>query len=400
MSANATPKVALLVETARGYGRDFLRGVVRYARLHGPWSFYVTPGDFEQALPRMRSWGGTGIIARIETDRVARAILAAGLPTIALGLSEKQLRRGNPLSRLSEVVSDSHGAGGMAAEHLMERGLRHFGFVGVAGRIWSLRRQEGFCARLEASGLEALCFEPGRKGQILEWAREEPLLVEWLLRLPRPVGIMACNDDRGRAVLEACRTAGLRVPEEVAVVGVDNDELLCDLADPPLSSVSLNAEAGGYRAAELLDGLMQGRIRKARRIVVEPLRVVARRSSEVVAIADPDVAGALRYIQEHACEPISVKDVVKALVVSRRALEIRFRKETGRTIHGALIRSRLARAQQLLIETDLPVERVASATGFGRPSYLAQVFREHHGMTPAAFRRQARHTGASPASPR
>ena len=141
-----TPKVALLIETSRGYGRALLRGIVRYSRLHGPWGFYVTPGDFEQVLPRMRSWGGTGIIARIETTEVARAILASGLPTIALDLSEEQLQPGNPLSRLSEVASDSAGAARMAAEHLLERGFRHLRVRRRPdGRVWSDRRQEGFC---------------------------------------------------------------------------------------------------------------------------------------------------------------------------------------------------------------------------------------------------------------
>ena len=157
-----TPKVALLIETSRGYGRALLRGIVRYSRLNGPWGFYVTPGDFEQVLPRMRSWGGTGIIARIETPEVARAILASGLPTIALDLSEDQLRLDHRLARLSEVASDSHGAARMAAEHLLERGLRHYAFVGVRGRVWSDRREEGFCARVREAGHEPHVYKPPR----------------------------------------------------------------------------------------------------------------------------------------------------------------------------------------------------------------------------------------------
>ena len=147
------PKVALLVETSLGYGRAFLRGVIRYARLHGPWAFYLQPGDLRQLLPKMEEWGGTGIIARIETPEVAKAVLAARLPTIALDLNRKQLAPNNPLSRLSEVRPDSHKAGGMAAEHLMERGFRHFGFVGTWGdMLWSIRRSEGFAKRLDESG--------------------------------------------------------------------------------------------------------------------------------------------------------------------------------------------------------------------------------------------------------
>jgi LacI family transcriptional regulator len=390
------PKVALLVETSRGYGRGLLRGVMRYARLHGPWGFYVTPGDFVQAMPRMRSWGGTGIIARIETPAVARAILASGLPTIALGLSDEQLRPDSPLSRLSEVVSDSRGAGRMAAEHLIERGFRHYAYVGAAGRVWSGRRQEGFAARVREAGFEPRVYGVHRSRRAASWEREQPVLVGWLAALPRPVGVMACDDDRGREVLEACRDAGLRVPEEVAVVGVDDDELLCELADPPLSSVALNAEAGGYRAAALLDRMMRGQPCGPRRLLVEPTHVVARRSTDIVALDDPEVAAAVHFIQDHATEPIGVSDVVDAVMISRRALELRFRRVIGRTLHAEIHRVRLERAGRLLVETDLPVARVAEAAGFGRASYLAQAFRQAFGATPARYRRRMR-GGASEA---
>ncbi len=394
------PKVALLIETSRGYGRALLRGIVRYARLHGPWGFHVTPGDFSQVLPRMRSWGGTGIIARIETPEVARAILDSGLPAIALDLSEVQLRRGHPLSRLSELASDSPGAARLAAEHLLDRGLRHYAFVGTAGRVWSDRRRAGFCKHVRAAGFTAHVYDPPGTMPDRGWEREQPGLERWLRSLPRPVGLMASSDDRGREVLEACRGAGLRVPEEVAVVGVDNDELLCELADPPLSSVALNAEAGGYRLAAVLDGLMRAAARgqpaprRPQRLLVEPLQVVTRRSTDIVALDDSEVAAALHFLHDHAGEPIDVGDLVAHLSLSRRALEIRFRRAIGRTIHEELERMRLERARRLLLESDLPVLRVASASGFASPSYLAQVFRRRFGVTPARYRREGRTPGA------
>jgi LacI family transcriptional regulator len=385
----AMPKVALLVETARGYGRALLRGVVRYARLHGPWGFYVTPGDFAQVLPQMQRWGGTGIIARIQTPRVARAILASGLPTVALDLSEDQLCPENPLSRLSEVASDSRGAARLAAEHLVDRGFRHYAFVGIAGRIWSQRRQYSFCQCIRRAGFEPHVYVPPRRLRDRLWENEQGFLAEWLQRLPRPIGVMACNDDRGRAVLEACRAAGIRVPEEMAVIGVDNDELLCEVGDPPLSSVALNAEAGGYRVAALLDRMMRGRPRTPARLKVEPLRVVTRRSTDIVALDDPVVAAALHYIHDHAGQPIDIGDVVDRLLVSRRALEIRFKTVTGRTLLSELRRIRLERARRLLLETDLSLSRVAAAAGYSSESYLAQVFHQELGQTPARYRRQA-----------
>jgi LacI family transcriptional regulator len=385
-----TPKVALLIETARGYGRQMLRGIVRYARLHGPWGFYVTPGDFEQALPKMQQWGGTGIIARIETPKIAKAILESGLPTIALDLSEKQLEPEHPLSRLSEVASDSFRAAEMAAEHLLERGFRHFAFVGVAGRVWSQRREASFCQSVSAAGFDPQVYRPPRAGRDRVWEREQPVLADWLLHLPKPAGVMACNDDRGREVLEACRSSGIRVPEELAVVGVDNDELLCDLADPPLSSVVLNAEGVGYRAAALLDRMMRRRWRKPRRLVAEPLYVVTRRSTDMVAIDDPEVAAALGFIHDHAAEPIGVEDVVHHLAISRRNIEIRFQRIVGRTLHAELQRVRLERARRFLLETDVPVPKIAESVGYRTPSYFIQVFRAEHDMTPAKYRRHLR----------
>ena len=187
-------------------GGRFLRGVVRYARLHGPWAFYIVPGDLRQMLPRMEEWGGTGIIVRIETPQVAKAILASGLPAIALDLHGEQLAPDNPLSRLSEVCPDSRKAGRMAAEHLMHHGFRHYAFVGVWGdATWSTRREEGFVQRLQEDNLPSQVFPLPRSARNRRWGHEQTILGEWLSELPKPLGVMACDDDRGRQVLEACR---------------------------------------------------------------------------------------------------------------------------------------------------------------------------------------------------
>lgn len=390
MPRSSIPRIALLIETARGYGRQLLRGIVRYARLHGPWSFYMTPGDFEQAVPRMREWGGTGIIARVETPKVAEAILNARVPTIALDLSEDQLRPESPLSQLSEMSSDSHQAACMAAEHLLERKFHHYAFVGMAGRVWSSRREAAFIASITAAGFDPHVYSWPTRGRGKDWEREQVILADWLARLPKPIGLMACNDDRGRQVLEACRAAAIRVPEDIAVIGVDNDELLCDLADPPLSSVALNAEQGGYRAAALLDKMIHGRMRKPCRLVVEPLHVVTRRSTDIIALDDSEVSAALRFIHLNTGRPIRVDDVVDHLQLSRRALEIRFRNALGRTIHDEIQRTRLDRARRLLIESDLPIPKVADAAGYGSASYLGQILHQRLGLTPAQYRRQMR----------
>jgi LacI family transcriptional regulator len=380
-------KVALLVETALGYGRGLLRGIARYARLHGPWAFYLTPGDLLQALPKMEEWGGTGIIARVETPEVARAILATGLPVIALDLRQDQLSPDNPLSQISEVCPDSPKAGRMAAEHLLAKGFEQFAFVAAPGDpLWSTRRRDGFIERLAEAGLPCDEYLLPRSPRERQWSREQPRMVRWLQSLPKPVGLMACDDDRGRQVLTACREADLQVPEDVAVIGVDNDEVLCDVSDPPLSSVALDTEKAGYEAAALLDGLMSGRVRAPRRILVPPLFVVERRSTEVVALNDREVAMALRFIHDHAGQPISVKEVARDSQLSRRMLELRFRKAIGRTIHEEIQRVRLERAKRLLIETDLPMSDVAEAAGFAGASYFSKVFHCTMGYPPGDYR--------------
>jgi LacI family transcriptional regulator len=385
-----TPKVALLIETSRGYGRSMLRGIVRYASLYGPWQFYVTPGDFEQALPAMEQWGGTGIIARIETARVARAIIQTGLPTIALDISQNVPLDALAGARMSEIASDSFNAAVMAAEHLLEIGMRNFAFVGEPTRKWSHNREIGFIHRLEQAGYKPTIYEPPKKKTELHWEREQQHLSEWISSLPKPIGVMACNDDRGLQVLEACRAASVIVPLEVAVVGVDNDELLCELASPPLSSVALNAEAGGYRAAELLDKLMKGQVRQPERLVVEPLYVVQRRSTESSAVDDPDIATALNTIHAFATKPITIDEIVDQLSVSRRMFEIRFRKAVGRTPHQELRRVRLLRAQQMLLETDNSIADIALAAGFCSPAHLAHAFQKDLQKTPAQYRREHR----------
>ena len=384
------PRVALLIETARGYGRQLLRGIVRYARLHGPWSFYITPGDFEQALPEMQQWGGTGIIARITTPELARAILESGLPTIGLDLSATEMGLRRAQSRFGEIHPDPVRAANLAADHLFERGFRRFAFVGLTGRIWSTQRQEAFTSRIRREGCDCSVYEPRRGARNREWGREQEIMAGWLLTLPKPIGLYACNDDRGRQVLEAALAAGVQVPDEVAVIGMDNDELLCELCDPPLSSVALNAERAGYEAAAMLDQMMKGRLVEPRQLVVEPLWVVTRRSTDVLAMEDRHVAGALRFIRENVARPIQVADVLKAAPLSRRALEMRFRRAVGRSIHEEIHRLRLERAKRLLGETDMPVEKVAESAGFGGASYLSGVFRKKFGMTPIRYRTHVR----------
>jgi len=378
--------VALLLETSREVGRGLLRGVKRYARLHGPWGLHIMPGDLVQTLPTMRAWGGTGIIARIATPRIARAILKTGLPVIAGPLSASQLAPSNPLSKLSEIRANGEAVGAMAAEHLLERGLRHFAFVGGSPKSnWVQRRQKAFCERIAEAGCPCVVYSPP-PGAEKDWGREQKRLGRWLKAQPKPLGVMAALDLRGRQVIEACMESALKVPDEVAVVGVDNDELLCELCDPPLSSVMLNSEKAGYEAAALLHRMMKGEPVKARCILIEPTHVVARQSTQISASADEKIAAALRFIRHGVNRPLRVLDVAEHIGLSRRSLELRFRNAVGHTVLTEIRRAQLERVRAFLIETDLPIREIAAQCGFANGNYLGKIFRREFRETPQQFR--------------
>ena len=389
----AMPQVALLLETSTEYGRGLIRGIVRYSRLHGPWSLYVAPGHLEQSLPKAKSWSGKGIIARIRSPEMAKRIRATGLPFVASSLDEFRLpQRGD---KFGEICTNSTAIARMAAGHLMERSLRHFAFCGFHGCAWSSCREEGFSRCLNDQGFECdtHCIELGNwmhlPNWIEDWEHEQRILLDWLKSLPKPVGLMACNDICGREVLQACAVAGLRVPDDVAVVGVDNDELMCELSNPPLSSIALDIEKAGYEAARLLDSLMSGNRAGEHVVQVEPVYVVTRQSSEVMALDDSSVATALRFIKDHAGQPIDVSHVIEHAGVSRRTLERRFARVLGRSISSVIMQCRLERAKRLLLETDLPSNRIAVGAGFGTMKTFNRVFRRAVGVSPQHFRQSA-----------
>ncbi len=376
------PHVALLVETSLAPGRDILRGIARYVREHEPWSLYHEPRSLEEGLPTwLKTWHGDGIIVRVQNHAMARAVEATGIPAVdVLGVVAK--------ARMPLVHVDDRLIGAMAADHLIERGFHHFGFFGIQAENWSDCRRDCFRDSLKASRAEFSVYEVPRQAMTqTPWEEQEDALAGWLASLPKPVGIMVCSDQVGPRVLEACRRAGIDVPDEVAVVGVDNDETLCEVCNPPLSSVNAGHQIVGYEAAALLDRLMLGRGSSECPVRVAPQGVVTRKSTDVLATNDRQVAIALRLIREHATRGLSAAEVIRQIPVSRSVLQRRFRREIGRSIQEEIIGVRLKRARQLLAETDLPLIDVAERSGFKHQEYLGAVFKAKTGKTPAQYRR-------------
>ena len=387
----ATPnrrKVALIVETSLAPGREILRGIASYLREQGPWSIAHEPRTLEQSVPRwLGRWRGDGIIARVQNQRVADAIIRVGVPAIdVLGVVE-----GLPFPL---VHVDDEAIGRMGAEHLMDQGYRRFAFLGIRGENWSERRATSFGERVHSAGFTCVTHYVSRQTARQEsWEDSGPELASWLVSLPKPAGLMIASDQLGPHTLEACRSNQLVVPDEIGVVGVDNDEPLCEVSDPPLSSVWPNHRQVGYEAARLLDVLMRGGAGPHAPILLPPRGVHARASTNSLAVDDRNVAHSLRFIREHACEPIDVVDVVKTVPISRSVLQRLFRDLLGRSIHDEIIRVRLSRARELLQETDLPLIEIAERAGFRHQEYMGAVFRQRLGITPGALRIHKRRRG-------
>lgn len=366
--------VALLVESSNAYARGLLEGIVAWVREHDPWSIYF-PEQGRGAPPPgwLSRWKGDGIIARIENEPIARAVARTRLPVV-------DVSAGRHLPSVPWVETDDAAIARLAADHFLERGFRSLAWCGDPRFNWSRWRRGHFEKAARAADCDFRAYEsPSAAG-------EHERLIAWVRKLPRPVGVLACYDIKAQQLLDACRDLDVAVPEQVAVLGVDNDRLLCTLSSPPLSSVIPNTRRTGFVAAELLARMMSGRKAAARAHLIPPTGIETRQSTEILALEDPGVAAAVRFIREHACEGITVPDVLRAVPFSRRTLEGRFRKVMGRTPHDEILRLKIERVKQLLAETDLKLSEVARKTGFPHVEYMSVAFKRLAGQPPSEFR--------------
>jgi LacI family transcriptional regulator len=328
----------------------------------------------------LKKWSGDGIIARIESAAIADAVLASGLPAIDVSAARY-------VPDLLYVETDDAEIARLAAEHLLQRGFRHFGYCGDPRFNWSNWREQHFHQWIAQAGFDCRIYQPtSKRSGPAPWEQEREEIGTWLLSVPKPVGVMACYDIRGREVLDVCRQRGISVPDEVAVISVDNDELICDLADPPLSSVIPDVLRTGYEAARLLDLLMAGRTELPLAHLIKPLGIVTRNSTDVLATDDIDISAAVRFIRAHAIEGIKVDDVLRAVPLSRRVLEFRFEKLLGRSPHEEITRVQIERVKELLTETDLSLPAIAHRAGYKHVEYMSVVFKRETGLPPSLFR--------------
>ncbi len=397
-------RIGLIIESSRGYGRGLLHGIANYAQSRDNWEIVYYERSLGQGIPTwLEDVELDGLIVRPDSKQLYHYIHQLGLPWV-------DLRNHRPVQPEVPTVSvDESQVVKSALEHLLQIGHRQLAFCGFGKVDFSYRRMQLFIRYAEAVGCEAFTYEtssqdepdpsesqigiagPELTGRIESYGlKGEQELAEWLVGLPKPIGLLACNDIRGRQVLNVLRQQRIDVPEKVSVIGVDNDELICKLSNPPMSSVDLNARMIGYRSAETLQRLIDGKPLERNYQSIAPVGIAIRVSTDTTAIEDQIIVRALTFIREHACEGIEVSSVVEPLPVSRATLERRFRKILGRSINSEITRVKVDRIKGLLLDTDLRMSAIARLAGFKHTEYMSALFKKEVGQTPGQFRENGR----------
>jgi LacI family transcriptional regulator len=371
------------MQPVRTYCRGVLRGVATVSA-QARWECILVAADAPPPLSDLCKVA-QGLIGHFSEEPLLAQVERAGIPAVDIAPMHRR-------DRLAHVTTDDVAVGRLAAAHLLSLGLPHFAFFGTHADYFSLLREQGFKQTLGAAGLSCHAFLDGPPAGSAESRREEAAIKDWLAGLPKPIGVLASTDSRALLLLAICRTLGIPVPESVAVLGVDNDDVFCELANPPLSSIALATQLIGYEAARLLGRLMEGERPAERRTLIPPAGVVPRRSSDLPAILDADVAAVVRYISLHVQDDLQVADLLREVPMSRRSLEQRFHKALGRTPAAEIHRAQVEVAKQMLTQTDEPMSRVALAAGFSDAKQLGASFQRETGSTPTAYRRDSRQT--------
>ncbi|RKY25967.1 MAG: hypothetical protein DRP62_00125 [Planctomycetota bacterium] len=376
------PKIILAIENHRAYDQGLLNGISRYANLNGRWLFLYEKDGIHRSLHSIEKIKPDGVIVRISKNEKVIEKIPDKMPCIILGAGETINGRIN-------IIGDSDRIGEMAAEYLLSLGFKNFGFCGVEREIWSHKRAVSYTKVLRNAGYDVSSYSYPFSAKS-DFARELPAMMEWIESLSKPIGIMASNDERGFHVLEACKAAGVNVPEEVAVLGVDNDVANCEFATPPLSSIALSTAKAGYEAARLLDSMMREGVSSVgkKEVVVKPTHVVARQSTSVFAVPDKVVAEALDFIRNNVKMQIQVSDVAEFVSVSRRELERRFKRYLNHSIHQEIKLKKVQLITKMLLETSDTISEIASELGFSSIAHISRYFRDIEGVSPIEYRRR------------
>ncbi len=397
-----TPRVVVILETCVQPDREKLDGIFKYVRLYGPWHLHIIQNRVgEQRLAHFAAWRADGVIVGQSMLDMEEALARARVPLVLIDPLPRHLAPGSPFARFSVVRNDAKQVGAAAADLFLKHGFSNFAYVGeVLDRPWSQGRGQGFAGRLSESGCSCQIYPSLTAREKRDWAVEQAKLTRWLAGLPKPVALFAAMDIRARQVLETCLINGIKVPDDVAILGVDNDEQLCLGSFPTLSSIECDMGACGFMAAQLLDEQMRGKRRRKAELSYGVKRTVSRQSTRALQpVQDTLVTRAIEFIRLNACEGIGVPDVVAHLKVSRRLAELRFRHACGRSILDEIQNIRLERVRRLVTETDYPVREITDRSGFQTDDHLRRMFKRAYGMSMRECRREKEALGATAPSP-
>ncbi len=375
-------QVAVLIETETSWGAQVIRGIAHFAEKHAHWHLLIDPRDHEQRSALPDGWRGDGIIARISSRFQMEQFREKRLPVVNVDDVYDRL------DGVGTVLTDENERARLALEHLVARGFRKFAYFAPPSHRYSKKRGEAFVKAVRGLGYECHEYLPGyRAGRKIGFEEQQRRVNRWLAALPRPIAILTVDAYHGRQLAEICHFAGVRIPDEIALLAGDTDDLLCEVSTPPLSSISVACERLGHEAAAMLNRMIAGDTPPKQPLLIPPHEVISRQSTDVLSIDDPTVVRALRYIHSHAHHGIVVNDILREVPISRRSLEIQFRSYLGRSPAEEIRRIRLDRGRQLLGRRELSITEIALACGFSNATRFGVAFRKCFGTTPRSFRK-------------
>jgi len=380
-------KIILLLDFAEEYSKSLLKGISKYSTEHGPWTYCRMPLYYRETigikgiLEWAKDWGADGIIGQLYNEIDLELLIASKIPVVAQDFKER-------FTEIPNITGSYHEAGEIGANYFLKKGFKNFAFYGFKDIVWSRERAEGFEKEINAMGYKVNYFEHRKSRSTDLWYYKSNSLSKWLLSLPKPIALMTCDDNQGLHITEACKQNKIRIPEEVAVLGVDNDEMLCELSDPPLSSIGLDIEKGGYDTAKLMEQMIRTSATNFYDIFVKPTQVITRQSTDIYATNDDHIASSLKFIHKNIEKNLQVDEVVKQVPLSRRSLEKRFLQITGYPIYKYIFNLRIEKFTQKLLETDETVFEIAMDLGLNDSKNIARQFKQVKGCNPIEYRKR------------
>jgi LacI family transcriptional regulator len=389
-------KIAFAHDNITPRAQGIMAGIAEYTHKKGDWQLIIWPDNSRESLSFLKQRGCKGAFVSTQTARQAKELLQIGIPVIAISTLQKMLA-------LPFISANSEQVAKLACEYFLKKKFRNFAFFGLTEARWSRERMEYFSAYLSRAGHEIHVFKkeqiPITKDFIsfvklwidTTLTQRQQELVKWLKQLPKPIAILASCDILACHLSNAVKEADLSIPDEIAILGIDNDQTMCNICDPPLSSIALNYKKAGYSAAKLLERIISGQTSmRGQRIDIEPTHVETRGSTDIFAIDDPDVIQALKYIKKNSNKPLQVNEVASQVYISERSLQSKFQKMLGRSVHEEITHAHLEIAKAMLVETSLPIDEIASRSGFHYTSNMRRAFKQFTGLLPQKYRQQHR----------